>query len=387
MEIIHICPDAKFIDAAWDAFETLVPGGNRYFIQGEAKELKYINNVDVIFTGRQPWKNENFCKLLKNAPCVILHSLSDTHVKLVNAKSLKGTKFVWVGFGFDYYDFVVSLKADLYMPRTSETVASLNKSINQFSLQRLKIKFSGMFRKALRRQAVKKISFFCPVLESEYELVRSSFRDSASFPKLALYNYGTNAKLFDEIAIKGNAILGENILLGNSANPTNNHIEIIDMLSRLNLGDRDVIVPLSYGYGNNDYIRHICSFGQEKLGDKFKPITDFLPYREYVDLLNSCRIVLMNHKRQQALGNIQMQIARGATVFLRRENPVYSWYQEMGVEVMDIEKLSECYSVNDIRLGATSIQSNRKIIIKRFGWNEHLDKVKKFIDLVSVGVI
>ena len=73
--------------------------------------------------------------------------------------------------------------------------------------------------------------------------------------------------------------LGKHIQLGNSATPTNNHIEAIDWLAQMELGARRVIVPLSYG--SDEYRDMVCAYGKKRLGDTFQPVTDFMPFDEY----------------------------------------------------------------------------------------------------------
>ena len=95
--------------------------------------------------------------------------------------------------------------------------------------------------------------------------------------KYLTFNYGSIESLFNfkqyEYLIKCNKIL-----IGNSANPTNNHIAIIDYLSTIKLKQHEIIVPLSYG-GDEFYIKYLLNYGFLKLGKNFKPITDFLRKR------------------------------------------------------------------------------------------------------------
>jgi len=38
--------------------------------------------------------------------------------------------------------------------------------------------------------------------------------------------------------------------------------------------------------------------------EKFKPLVDFIPFDEYLNLLAKVDIAIFNHKRQQTMGNI-----------------------------------------------------------------------------------
>jgi len=384
MRIIHICPDEKFIDAVWETFESLEPGKNRYLVLGDDRELRYISKARVEFIGKQPWNNQKLYIQLREASCVILHSLNIEHIRLINSRYMEDVNFVWLGFGYDYYDYIAGSVSGLCLSRTAALVRSSKQGVIQWlSKCAKKAKLRGVLVRYLKRKAIKRINFFSPVLEVEYDLVKAAFFSSTNFPKVARYNYGVNAKFFDALGCQEAVIPGPNILLGNSANPTNNHIEAIELLADLELGGRLVITPLSYGYRDRSYIEKVCKYGRQKLGDNFKPLVGFLPYQEYVDLLSSCGFVLMNHKRQQALGNIQMQVARGATVFLRKENPIYSWYEEIGVIVCDIDSISSCRGIVDLALDLVVCDMNRRIVVENFGWNAHLNRTRKFIEQVT----
>ncbi|MGP4883030.1 hypothetical protein ACTXQV_67810, partial [Klebsiella pneumoniae] len=69
-------------------------------------------------------------------------------------------------------------------------------------------------------------------------------------------------------------------------------------------------------------------------GDKFLPVVDYMPIQQYVGILINCGFVIMNHVRQQALGNILIMLYLGAKVFLREENPVYTFLKNHGVALL-----------------------------------------------------
>src|SRR6185503_12335549 len=62
---------------------------------------------------------------------------------------------------------------------------------------------------------------------------------------------------------------GPDILVGNSATPENNHLEVIEHLARLGTAGRKVIVPLSYGRGSGSelYAAAVRRAGERLLGD------------------------------------------------------------------------------------------------------------------------
>ena len=60
---------------------------------------------------------------------------------------------------------------------------------------------------------------------------------------------------------------GQDIIIGNSAGSTNNHIDIMKQLSYVGIKDRRVIIPLSYA-GNKRYIKKVINYGSSLWGEK-----------------------------------------------------------------------------------------------------------------------
>lgn len=125
--------------------------------------------------------------------------------------------------------------------------------------------------------------------------------------------------------------LGPNILVGNSADPANNHIDVFRWLldSGINFEGRKIIVPLSYG-GSPKYCQVVKDYGRDYFGEQFVPIEDFMPYDEYIETMHSCGTVIMGHLRQQGAGNITAALAIGATVYLRTDSRLAIGLERMG---------------------------------------------------------
>lgn len=146
-----------------------------------------------------------------------------------------------------------------------------------------------------------------------------------------------------------------NIQLGNSAHPEGNHIEAMEILADQDLGERKVIVPLSYG--KPEYRDIILSVGRQLLGDKFQPLTEFMPLDAYNEIVGQCGVVVMNQYRQQGLGNIMASLWRGDVVFLASE-VVYNSYREFGLSV---EWFRADFKLADIEISTAARQERMKI--------------------------
>jgi dTDP-N-acetylfucosamine:lipid II N-acetylfucosaminyltransferase len=150
-------------------------------------------------------------------------------------------------------------------------------------------------------------------------------------------------------------------MIGNSSSETNNHLELFDLLEKINLDNKKIYVPLSYG--SNEYASIIKEIGRKKFGSNFTPLDTFMPLDEYNKLLQSCGVVIMNHHRQQAFGNIVASLWMGAKVFLDDRNTIYKYLKRIGVNVFSVQHELNQDQINNA-LSASDVNKNREILFK-----------------------
>jgi len=376
----HFIDDEKFPDYAYELFETVAPGCNDFYLPSEPFDLKYIKKIPVKFISKFTYKNSFFLKKLENYDFVVLHALTEFNQQLVLHTDTSKVTFVWIGMGYDYYDLIYDdpIKS-LLLPATKSIAYKL--SLSKASIQKiLNFALKKIFGKPLKkRNAVKKIHYFSPVLESEYYAVKDKFNNI--FPQYIRWNYETTANLIDKEDTSNIFFSGHGILLGNSATFTNNHIEIIDFLSNIKLNNKKVICPLSYG--DPTYANFVIKYAKSKLGKNFIPLNDFLPYDNYIELISSCSNVIMNNIRQQGAGNIIAMLRKGAKVYLREENPLYQHFNSMGVKIFTIQNLLDNPKLLEKQLSKEDIQNNRIQTINFSGAESAIDKTKNLIKKVT----
>lgn len=132
------------------------------------------------------------------------------------------------------------------------------------------------------------------------------------------------------------------VLLGNSADPTNNHIDACKFLLKTISIDKEIICPLSYG--EPIYSSIFQQWAQKHLQEQFYPITDFMNRKDYINFLNKVDVVVMYHNRQQAVGNIITSLVLGKPVFLKTNNPVYSMLKN--IRIPGLYAVSQIGSLN-----------------------------------------
>lgn len=368
-KILHLSMDDKFADMALYYFELLQPNTNTLVVYTD-KQPKFVKMNSV-------WVNRYniFGKInIDDYDLVILHSLSSVWFNFIK-KLPKNIPIVWIGWGYDYYDL---LPQKILLDKTSK-ISTVDKGF--FSI------FTGLkeiIKKIIlpnKRKIIERIDYFSPVLESEYEMVKEAL-NCKRFPKYMLFNYGSLEKNY----IKGfneKLVNGDNILVGNSATDTNNHIEIFDLLNTLPLSDSvKIICPLSYG--NENYKKNIINIGNNMLGGRFEPLVEFMNIDDYISKIIGCRVVVMNHIRQQAFGNIITMLYLGAKVFLREENPIYIFLKNKGAIIYSIQDLEKNNDLIYEKLMDYEIVKNQNILRDFISEDETIKKTRDVISLAGL---
>lgn len=361
--IVHIATDEKFIDSAHSIYETAFPSQNIFLIlvNGDQEELHHLSensSYELIVTDKNCDKEIE--KKIRDARIVVFHEMNFKQADI--ALSLKHEKIslVWSVFGYEIYDNPYLFGKELY---GEKTYASFIKSISR----KVKNKFRSFYYQFLKGkkdpykkkiQAFEEMDWIAMLYHEEIELYkrRINFKTPAKQLKFTYYP-------LDVVVNKHASISGDNILVGNSATYTNNHLEIFDILGKMNIGDRNIICPLSYG--NKDYGAKINKKGSEIFGSKFEGLTEFLPLEEYQNILQQCGIVIMNHYRQQAVGNVLNTMYLGAKVFLSNKNTLYHYLNRIGCHIYCIEEDLIPNNENVLKLLTTKQREQNRKILKR----------------------
>jgi hypothetical protein len=133
-----------------------------------------------------------------------------------------------------------------------------------------------------------------------------------------------------------------NVVVGNSAWPTLNHMEILERLSTYSGENIRVWLPLSYG--DKQYAQKVSDYAVSLFGDKARILTDYLSPKEYLEFLAMMDIGIYNPERQVALGNIWALIKLKKKVFLRSDGFLWAFHvthlsMDMG-DCLQIGKMS-----------------------------------------------
>jgi len=336
--------------------------------------LRYIdlrNNFIIVENNNQSL-NEILVKL-DEYNLVVLHSLNYFNSKIV-LKGQNKTEFLWLLWGGEIYNNPYLFSKSIYGELTFNEF--FNKRLYSFK-NKLRpyyylIRHQEFDVDSLIKKAAKKVSALGILHREEYDF----FLKKNIINKRIIYNKFTYYPL--EFIFKDNMneyVNGNNIMLGNSASATNNHLEAFELLRQFELNNLKIITPLSYG--NKDYTLKVLEYGREKLKGNFEPLTEFMELSRYIDILKQCGIVVMNHYRQQAVGNILSMIWMGAKVYLDERNTIYPYLNRIGCKVYSIsEDLKPANDKAFELLPKEVIAKNRAILIKEIGADNIIDSLK-----------
>ena len=193
-------------------------------------------------------------------------------------------------------------------------------------------------------------------IKGEFKLVQEWFKVKGNF--YSSFTYPSN--LYKKIEIRKEGKEGLWVQVGNSADPSNNHFEILEKLSKFKDMNIKLFCILSYG-GNEEYKNRVIKRGSELFKDKFCPILNFMKFDEYMNFLSSLDIAIFAHDRQQAFGNITSLLSMKKTVYLKEKVTTYQTLKEMGIKVRSFDKLVDLEEFDE-----NTLENNRKIIEENF---------------------
>lgn len=374
LKILHIATDNKFLDYALPLFKQSTAVKNTVWVVNQTLHLRFTqSSVDRIVS-----PNDLSSTDASEQHAIVLHSYKDYLADFL-LKLPAETPVLWIGWGFDYYDLIYPDTNSLWLEQTR--AFDHEHRSQQHWLKRLVRILRAKTRPdatAPKEQAIQRINFFAPVLPSEYPVLQAAMPD-LSLPQQIDWNYGT---LEDQYAhnLGEDWVSGDHIMIGNSATLSSNHMDALELIAKAGLGDHQkVCTPLNYGDAHPDYTKAVVTRAQQLLGSKSEPITDFMPLESYLDLLSQCGFVIMNHVRQQALGNIISMLYLGSRIFLREESPVFHDLSNYGFALNTVQQLESEPEYLRTPLSIKERQNNRQLSQKRWGREAALERTQQLI--------
>lgn len=382
--VLHILQDAPITDQIIENFNK-ADHDHVFLISWDGEtEIKYTKSTNEnihVFNYYKADINEFIVK--HSIVGVILHGLfhpSITIASKINAE-LKIGWFVW---GADMYH-LPKIATRLYAGKTQKIFLQTNlklaisRSILQYNslaifiykyLLKKKHPFSDQFA------VIKKSDFFITYMKEDYNFFSRYYSNElefihANFNTIDQYLAGNN-----DLRINDDAC---NILIGNSNTFENNHIDVVNKLSKYKdfLDNTRFYFPLSYG-GDSQYKEKVIAFSKNVFGQSVVPLLGFIERNEYLKILQSCSAAIFYTFRQQAMGNIIALLFMGARIYLSVKNPAFDYLKRIGVVVYSLE--TDFVKYGNSRLDLQTANHNRKLLNELFSENSVIKELKILSD-------
>ncbi|MBU7006398.1 TDP-N-acetylfucosamine:lipid II N-acetylfucosaminyltransferase [Phosphitispora fastidiosa] len=345
-----------------------------FVIVNPKKQLTYVreNRFDnvIVFSTPEIYREiyaEKLLKLVQDSRKVVIHFLKD-HICWFMCRYDLNKEINWNLWGADFYNFI---DIKLYDEKTDRFLEDIGYERSDNQNNALKGKVFLRFRKG----AIRRVDNLLGFNELEVKLMKSKFMTNARHKKFVYPNVVELKKIIEmkppyKCEFNFKQEYKHVFMLGNSGDPSNNHLEIIYKLKDLNSREFCVFVPLAYG--NQLYVKELLRMGKQILGEQFMPLTKFLDPSKYIHILSQVDVAFMNHNRQQAFGNLVSLLHAGKKVYMKKNLVTYKFFKNHGLEVFDIERMG---SIDEIVSLNSSINENSNAAIFREMSEEYIKKI------------
>lgn len=313
--ILHLMNNEKFIASYIEFVKEYFDFEEHFFIivDDVSKDVVKLPKYKNVFILNRSYDSRfnyfKYSKVIKpyanRAKKIILHALfSDNKNFFLYFNQHLLSKSYWVMWGGDLYVY--------NKPRT---------------------RFRDKLRHYIRMQIYSKMGHFITYIKGDYELAQKWYGAKGEYHECFMYP----SNLYKEYDIKPKKRDTINIQLGNSADPTNNHLEVLERLKVYKDEDIKIFTPLSYG--DQEHAQKVIAYGKELFSDKFIPLTKFMPFEKYLEFLSEIDIAIFAHKRQQAMGNTITLLGLGKKVYMRSDISPWELFKNIDVKVFDVEDI------------------------------------------------
>lgn len=155
------------------------------------------------------------------------------------------------------------------------------------------------------------------------------------------------------------------IVVGSNSNTAQNHLKILEAIgnSRLDVNSYQLIIPLTYGRGSNEYKLKI-SDSVKSLGCSYEIIEEPLSDRGLVELRLNCEL-LINVQDSDQLSGAMLETLCADNIVVTGSWLNYNALKELGVKFYEIESISDLSEFLE-KVDLNERPSNRKIITEEF---------------------
>lgn len=378
--ILHCVLDEKFIDSLIELTKECEVNYTNSFVcvtKERIERYKYIKNTDEV----ENVLEDEFVGYLKKHTfqAVVIHSLYALPPHLI-LKIPKSTKIAWVAWGYDIYQPIYNHRPFIKIKELYHKRTRLYRQLYLLSnVKRLLFWVKKKFLKGSDiERAIARIDYFSGIIPEEYDLMKVD--NPFLRAEFKWFSYGGVKNSLSESKLEQPFSTGHDILIGNSADETNNHLDVFYLLSGLKLNKSHVICPLSYA-GTKEYLKAVEAKGKKVFGNSFIPLKDFVSFEDYMKILDSVQYSIFYIERQQAMGNIYRALWYGNMVFLSETSLMYSFFKNRGFIFYSIQR--DLWRIEKGEsLSVEQKKKNRKLLLEIVSFAAIKKRDEEFFEII-----
>lgn len=359
MKILHLISDHQVIERTLGVYENVFPGCNDVLVfNKDANYQRLKNEYQGRLVNRDNLNATATSYDFSNVTYVIAHYLTMDKIDFI--KFIPNNIHVcWEIYGADLYDqFLVPRGYKMYYtsPLDFDKYGFYKKYLPFLFKCAFYLKFKDKF--IFNHYINKQYDYICGRVNSIQYCCKydASFVEKHAHRKIHSYevfNYSLSAVLGELKDI--DFYEGTDILVGNSASFSNNHLYVMNYLKEANLPKSvKLILPLSYG-GNKKYADFVEKTYKSAFGDQIETFRNYMPLHEYNKTFLRLKSIVLSAWRQESQGTAIMGFYLGLKVFMSERSPLYKWFVDCGFIVFSLERAN----VNSF-LDPLSIDKKRK---------------------------
>ena len=347
--ILHFLSDDKFSDYVISQFSESEMH-SEFVLMSESENIKYFQNV-CKSKRVNPYKKSELSSLISSLgkySAIVLHGLFYPWCETVLRNVPEKVKVAWVFWGGEIYGRK-DLRYSFLAPRTK--VVCLAKDFKDNLTGKRRNQFE------LSKELFQRIDYCLTDMQEEYEFAKKYLETPDM--KHSWYNYYSIDETVGKLKDKQSSSKG--VFVGNSCTIECNYFDVFHELKRLVRDDRKVIAPLSYG--SLWLKKKVYNYGKRCFGSRFSPLMDYLPLKDYNQILLSCSTMVQPQRRNQAQGNVITGLWLGMRVYLSEMNFAFPYFKRLGMNIFSVEH--DLDKDPFAPLTQEEIDHNRKVLL---GW-------------------
>ena len=345
LKIVHIHSNHAFVSSS-SCFEN-EKFQNEFIYLG--KEINYngLYASSLSYYSYSPNDLNKVIQICNKSDIVVLYNL-DFAKSYISNRLDKEVMIFWRFFGEELYSRLTKIVlSNSTLENLKFKTSTKEQLIKLVDILRFKTTKYHEFEKSLDR-----INYFLGLAIDEYYYLDNYFDNLPEFIQLP---YLLNQGELQPFTSKKNRVI-----VGNNRSPYNNHLDIINIISRHStISDIEFLLLFNYGQ-ENDYTEKVLQ--ESKNIGNLKILYDYLPFSDFQKMYEDVGALVINSYRQMAMANIFTAIRSGVKVYLNSKNEIYHWLVKEEFFVFSIEEFEIDLSKSELTLTKNQVTHNIKQI-------------------------